>query len=240
MSPPRRALIAITSAHASLFEGGGHTTGVFIGEALHPYNVFKAAGFEVDIASETGKWTEDWLSLQLGFLTDEERKQYDDRGSEFRKLLDSNVKAADVVDKEYGVIFASAGHAALIDYPHATDLKKIAAKVWKIGGLVTAVCHGPALFAGLLDPDTGRPVIEGKKITGFTTEAEEQMGVLDALRAWNEPLVDEHAKALGAEYVRPKGVWDDFHVTDGRIITGANPQSARSTAEEIVKVFEKL
>ena len=40
--------------------------------------------------------------------------------------------------------------------------------------------------------------------------------------------------------VRPKGVWDDFHVTDGRIITGTNPQSAKSTAEEIVKVFEKL
>lgn len=51
MSIPRRALIAITSARAELFEGGGHTTGVFIGEALHPYNVFKAAGFEVDIAS---------------------------------------------------------------------------------------------------------------------------------------------------------------------------------------------
>jgi len=100
MSPPRRALISITSAHADLFEGGGHTTGVFIGEALHPYNVFKAAGFEVDIASEKGTWTEDWLSLQPGFLTDDERKQYDDKKSGFRKLMDSNVKAADVVEKE--------------------------------------------------------------------------------------------------------------------------------------------
>jgi hypothetical protein len=75
MSIPRRALIAITSAHAELFEGGGHTTGVFIGEALHPYNVFKAAGFKVDIVSEKGTWTEDWLSLQPGFLSSEEREQ---------------------------------------------------------------------------------------------------------------------------------------------------------------------
>jgi uncharacterized membrane protein YadS len=59
MSLPRRALIAITSAHASLFEGSSHKTGVFIGEALHPYNVFKAAGFEVDVASKKGTWTED-------------------------------------------------------------------------------------------------------------------------------------------------------------------------------------
>lgn len=100
MSSPRRALIAITSAHASLFESGGHKTGVFISEALHPYNVLKAAGFEVDIASEIGTWTEDWLSLQPGFLSDEERKQYDDKSSDFRKEIDRNTKAGDLLEKE--------------------------------------------------------------------------------------------------------------------------------------------
>lgn len=96
MSPPRRALIAITSANASLFEPNGHTTGVFIGEALHPYNVLKAAGFEVDIASEKGTWTEDWLSLQPGFLSEEERAQYDDKTSDFRSEIDQNKKASDL------------------------------------------------------------------------------------------------------------------------------------------------
>lgn len=100
MSPPRRALIAITSAHASLFEGGGHQTGVFISEALHPYNILKAAGFEVDIASEQGTWTEDWLSLQPGFLSEDERKQYDDKSSDFRSEIDRNVKAGDLLEKE--------------------------------------------------------------------------------------------------------------------------------------------
>ena len=105
MALPRRALISITSAHAELFEGGGHTTGVFIGEALHPYNVFKAAGFEVDIVSEKGVWTEDWLSLQPGFLTTEEREQYDDKTSDFRKDIDANVKAADVLNKEVCIVW---------------------------------------------------------------------------------------------------------------------------------------
>ena len=100
MSIPRRALIAITSAHAELFEGGGHTTGVFIGEALHPYNVFKAAGFEIDIVSEKGTWTEDWLSLQPGFLSTEERQQYDDKSSDFRRNMDMNLKAEDLVERE--------------------------------------------------------------------------------------------------------------------------------------------
>ena len=40
---------------------------------------------------------------------------------------------------QYGIFFASAGHAALIDYPHATNLKRIATKVWDNGGVVSAV-----------------------------------------------------------------------------------------------------
>ena len=40
--------------------------------------------------------------------------------------------------------------------------------------------------------------------------------------------------------VRADGVWDDFHVVDGRVVTGMNPQSATSTAGAVVKVFEGL
>jgi putative intracellular protease/amidase len=116
MALPRRALISITSAHAELFEGGGHTTGVFIGEALHPYNVFKAAGFEVDIASEKGVWKEDWLSLQTGFLTTEEREQYDNRNSEFRKDMGANIKAADVLDREVCIGWVHGKSAAADDW----------------------------------------------------------------------------------------------------------------------------
>lgn len=40
--------------------------------------------------------------------------------------------------------------------------------------------------------------------------------------------------------IRPTGVWDDYFITDGRIVTGTNPQSAKSTAEEAVRVFDSL
>ena len=61
------------------------------------------------------------------------------------------------------------------------------------------MCHGAAIFHDLVDPDTGKAIVEGKTITGFTPEAEDEMGVMAALRSWNEPLIDEHAKALGAK-----------------------------------------
>jgi putative intracellular protease/amidase len=40
--------------------------------------------------------------------------------------------------------------------------------------------------------------------------------------------------------VRAVGIWDDFYVVDGRLVTGQNPASASSTAASAVAVFETL
>ena len=40
--------------------------------------------------------------------------------------------------------------------------------------------------------------------------------------------------------VSPAGPWDAFTQTDGRIVTGANPASAKVTAEEVVRAFDQL
>ncbi|KAK4445367.1 class I glutamine amidotransferase-like protein [Podospora aff. communis PSN243] len=239
MSPPRRAIIAVTSAHAPLFEGT-HTTGAFISEVLHPYNVLTAAGFTVDLTSEKGTYTPDWLSLTPDFLSGSDRATYEDTSSAFRQALDNHAKASTIDPNLYGVFFASAGHAALLDYPTAYDLKRIAATVWKNGGIVSSVCHGPAVFQDLLDPDTGEPLIKGRTITGFTTEAETVMGIQEELAGWKKPLVEDTAETMGATYMRAKGVWDDYHVVDGRLVTGQNPASATSTAKAVVEAFEKL
>ncbi|KAJ9605699.1 plasma membrane heat shock protein [Cladophialophora chaetospira] len=238
MPLPRRAIISVTSATAPLHNG--NPTGLFISEALHPYNVFTAAGFEVDLVSEKGTYVPDWLSLQKDFLDGEEKKVWEDVNSPFRKKLDNMPPVGSIDGKKYGIFFASAGHAALIDYPHAKGLHKIATDVWTQGGIVSAVCHGEAIYPGVIDPATGESVIKGKTITGFTTEGEYDMHIMEPIRSWGEPLIDEWAEKLGAKYVRPDGVWDDFHVVDGRIVTGTNPQSAKSTAEAVLKVFEKL
>ncbi|CAI7597899.1 unnamed protein product [Penicillium viridicatum] len=237
MTPPRKALVAITSAKAVLNK---ETTGLFITEALHPYNVLVAAGFEVDLASETGTYTADWLSQTPDFLNGDDLTIWNDVNSDFRKKLDNMPKAADLDASQYGVFYASAGHAALIDYPTATSLQKVAEQVWASGGVVASVCHGPAIFANILDRETGRPVIQGRRLTGFTTEAENTMGIIGDLKSWNVELCEELAARLGAKYERSVGIWDDFHVVDGRLVTGQNPASATSTAKAAVEVFEKL
>lgn len=263
MSPPRRALIAITSASATLFNGK-ETTGLFISEALHPYNVLTDAGFEVDLASENGTYTPDWLSQQPDFLSGSDLTTWNDTTSTFRQKLDNMVPASQLDPSAYGVFYASAGHAALLDYPTATGLQKVAEAVWSSGGIVSSVCHGPAIFAHVVDRKTGEPLIKGKRITGFTTEAEKDMKIYEELESWGKDLVEGLAERLGATCKfstaflllafynlvietdsclideRGAGVWDDFHVVDGRLITGQNPQSAKSTARAVVEAFEKL
>jgi putative intracellular protease/amidase len=94
----------------------------------------------------------------------------------------------------------SAVHAALLDYPTATSLQKIASKVWTRGGVVATVCHGPAIFGGegIIDLDTKEHIIKGRSITGFTTEAEVVMGIEEELRGWKQELVEDIAKRVGA------------------------------------------
>lgn len=236
---PKRALIAVTSAHAPLYPDGKET-GLFVTEALHPYNVFKENGFEVDFVSETGTYQADWLSQTEDWLKGDDKKAWEDSGSGFRKGLDSMATAGDVDPDKYGIFFASAGHASLIDYPDAKQLQKLASKIYSDNGIVAAVCHGGAIFPNTMNPVTAESIISGKRVTGFTTQGEIEEGVLDTIRSWKQPTIEEAAEKSGATYVSPPGPWDAFTVTDGRIVTGANPASAEVTAQAAVKAFEAL
>jgi len=179
---PRKVLIAISSFNGSIYPAG-HKTGLFLTEALHPYEVFVAAGFDVDLASETGTFGFDFNSLQPPFLSGSSKAIYNNSDHPFMVKLNSQLKrASDLNKEEYGVFFASAGHAALYDYPTAKGLQAIAADVWDRGGIVGTVCHGPAILPGIIDSKTGRSIVEGKTVTGFTIEGELIFNILDKLR----------------------------------------------------------
>ena len=169
---PRKALISISSFSGAIYPGG-LKTGLFYTEALHPFEVLTDAGFEVDLASETGTCGIDEVSLMLQFLSGSDKAAFGDPKHPFNVKLHSRLKkASELKSEEYGLFFASAGHAALYDYPTAKDLQAVAADIWDRGGIVGTVCHGPAILPGIIDPKTGKSIIEGKTVTGFTLEGE--------------------------------------------------------------------
>jgi putative intracellular protease/amidase len=60
---PRKAIIAITS-HSASFYPDGRKNGAFYTEVAHPYQALTKAGFEVELASETGTFAIDAYSLE--------------------------------------------------------------------------------------------------------------------------------------------------------------------------------
>jgi putative intracellular protease/amidase len=237
---PRKALIAVSSFNGAIYPEG-HKTGVFFVEALHPYEVLTAAGFEVDLASETGTFGFDDISLTPPFLSGSEHAILNNPKHPFMVKIKSQLKkASDLKKEDYGFFFASAGHAALYDYPKAKGLQTVAADIWERGGIVGTVCHGPAILPGIIDSKTGKSIIHGKTVTGFTIEGELIFRILDKLRADGVVTVIDAVTAAGAFYSGPMGAFDDYSITSGRVVTGTNPASGRSAAERGVKVFDKL
>ena len=237
---PRKALISISSFNGAIYPNG-HKTGLFFTEALHPFEVLTQAGFEVDIASETGNYGLDEISLTDPFLAGSDKAVFNNPKHPFNVKLNQHLhKASDLKKEEYGLFFASAGHSALYDYPTAKGLQSVAGDVWERGGVVAAVCHGPVLLPGVIDSKTGKSIIEGKTVTGFSIEGELIFRILEKLKADKVLTVIEAVKKVGADYSSPMGPFDDYSITAGRVTTGTNPASARSAAERAVKVFESI
>lgn len=231
---PQKVLLAITGANEEL--GSMGKVGLFLSESLHPFLAFTKAGYDVDFVSENGEYHIDSHSLEKPFLSDEDAKIYNDPEHPYSKKLKSVKKASDVNAEDYGVFFAAGGHGALFDFYTAKTLHKLASQIYKRGGVISAVCHGPCVLFGPTD-DQGAPIVKGKNITGFTASGEEAMGVKDAMKEKNLPTIEKTAILAGANYIAPPSDWEDFTQVDGRIITGVNPASATSTAQATIKVF---
>jgi putative intracellular protease/amidase len=78
-------------------------------------------------------------------------------------------------------------------------------------------------------PD-GKPLVEGKRVTGFTNSEEAAVGLTEIVPF----LVEDELKALGGLYSK-SGDWASYVVTDGLLITGQNPGSSSSAAATLMK-----
>ena len=121
----------------------GEKTGYNVAEAAHPWKVFKDSGHFVDFASiKGGQPPRDEVDskdpIQVAFTEDETTRA---------GLY--NTARVDVVDPDqYDAVYLVGGHGTMWDFPDSQGLQNLVASVYNAGGLVGAVCHGPA---GLLN-----------------------------------------------------------------------------------------
>ena len=75
----------------------------------------------------------------------------------------------------------------------------------------------------------GSPLIQGRKVTGFTNGVEAAVQLTDVVPF----LIEDEFQRLGALY--EKGAdWQPHVVVDGTLITGQNPASSEAVAQALL------
>lgn len=222
----KKVLFVVTS-HGEL-GNTGKPTGYYLSEVTHPWSQIDK-NYEIDVVSPKGG-----ECPVTGFdLADPINKFYWDMPAWQEKMLHT-MTPEDVKPENYCAIFYAGGHGAMWDFPDNVQLAKIAQAIHDQGGVVSAVCHGPA---GLVNVhlDNGEFLVKGKKLVCFTNEEEKLNGTADVVPF----LLQTKLESRGCIF-EGKAPWTDNVVVNGRLVTGQNPQSALTLGKKLVEVLAKL
>jgi putative intracellular protease/amidase len=215
---PRPVLMVLTS-HGT--KGGtGQPTGYYLGEVTHPLAVFEAAGIPVEFASiQGGEPPVDGLDLD-----DATNARYWN-DARFRQAVRTTRRLDEVDPSKYSAVFYAGGHGAMWDFRGNPAVQSVTRAIYEDGGLVGAVCHGPAALVEVTLAD-GRPLVAGKRVSAFTDSEERAVGLEGVVPF----LLASTLVERGARHV-PAPDWQAQVVVDGRLVTGQNPRSAAGVAE---------
>merc|ERR1719474_47938 len=213
-------------------------TGWYLPEVAHPYNEWVAKGYEITFVSPNGGEAPCDVSSIEAFKEDDgcnkflEAMKADGTYTESGTL--NTVKVADIKDAEsFNVIFYAGGHGTMWDFPDDKDLQKVAAAIYEAGGVVSAVCHGPAGLVNI-KLSNGDHLVKGKKVTCFTNSEEDAVKKSEVMPFMLETVLKER----GAEFSGADD-WAANAVTSERLVTGQNPASAGPVAKAVIELLEK-
>jgi putative intracellular protease/amidase len=215
----------VLTSHDKLGETG-RGTGFYLSEAAHPWQAFASSGYQVDLVSPRGGTP----PMDGADLTDAVQKAFMDDGEMAVKLA-STSRPADIDPDAYDAIFYAGGHGTMWDFPDDDRLAGISRAIYQSGGVVSAVCHGPAGLINVTLPD-GRPLVQGMNVTGFSNDEEEAAGLTEVVPFALEDALIEH----GGRYTSAAN-FEPHVVVDGRLVTGQNPASAAGTAKAVLEVL---
>ncbi|MCJ2048856.1 type 1 glutamine amidotransferase domain-containing protein [Methylobacterium sp. J-070] len=220
-------ILMVLTSHDKLGDTG-RKTGFWLEELAAPYYVFKDAGAEIVLASpKGGRPPLDPKSSEPDFQTDFTRRFEAD--AEANALLADTVRLAGVSHDGFDAVFYPGGHGPLWDLAEDPASVRLIEATLQAGKPVTLVCHAPGVLRHAKTPK-GRPLVEGKDVTGFSNSEEEAVG----LTAVVPFLVEDELRRNGGRFSKA-GDWQPYVVADGLLITGQNPASSEPAAERLLQ-----
>lgn len=221
---PRKILFVVTSHDRK----GDRPGGFHLSELTHPYRVLHEAGHAIDIASPRGVARVDPDSLDLKDATNAwfwNRLDWREATQQTRRIDDIDID-------DYAAIYFVGGHAALWDLPDNAALVARIARLYDNGGVVAAVCHGPAALVNVRLAD-GSYLVQGRNVACFTND-EEHAVTLEGVIPF---FLADRLEARGATHL-PAPDFTEQVVVDERLVTGQNPASATGVGEALLALLE--
>lgn len=220
---PEKVLIVVSGEGR---DGGKMRPGYEFDEFSQAWLIFRDNGLRVEVASPQGGAVEaDRFNPAEPFnarvLADPEAT----------KMLAATRGTRELRAEDYAAVYVVGGKGAMFDLPKDLALRTLLADVYERGGIVAAVCHGPAALADVRLSD-GSLLVAGRSLTGFSNEEEAFFG-----KQWVKEfpyLLEDAMRERGARWQEAPLMMPKL-VVDGRLITGQNPYSTTAVAEAIVR-----
>jgi putative intracellular protease/amidase len=210
----------------------GRKTGFWLEELAAPYYVFKDAGAQITLASpKGGRPPLDPKSNEPNFQTDITRRF--EKDADANAQLDRTARLDSVKQEDYDTVFYPGGHGPMWHLAEDKNSIKLLESFLAAGKTFAVVCHSTGALRHVKTPD-GKPLVEGKAVTGFTNGEEDEVGLTKVVPF----LVEDEVMRLGATFSKVKD-WGVHTVADGQLITGQNPASSGPAARLLNRYAEQ-
>lgn len=225
VNPSRGKILAVVTSCA-VMGNSGKSTGYELTELSRAYYVFKANGFEVDVASPLGGKPpviidkDDMGEFDYAFLND----------SIAQHKVNHSIAMEKVISEDYEGVYFVGGKGAMFDFPQNLSIQSIVQQYYHSGKIIGAVCHGPAALINVTLND-GSSLLENKTITGFTNT--EELFLIPEAASIFPFLLQDKLEESGAHF--SDGIMYLENVSkDGSLVTGQNPWSTWTVAETMI------
>ena len=219
----KKVLIPVTN-HATLGDTD-QANGTYAPELTHVVNVFNAQGIAFEIASIKG-------GKAPIYGTDIEGDEVNNQvlaDEDFQTMINNTLPISQVDISDYDAIFYPGGFGLLSDLATNETVATLAAKHYEQGGVLAAVCHGPAALLPI-NLSSGESLLSTKSVTAFTREEEIDFGTISDI-----PFLLEEALSRKAARYSKVQPWHELVIEDDRVITGQNPASAHAVGVALAK-----
>jgi putative intracellular protease/amidase len=171
--PDQHEILVVMTNH-DRYPSRSDTTGLWLSELTEFTDVVEAAGYTpVFVSPKGGKVPLDQRSLSWIYKNKSAREHL--ASPAFLDSLEHTLPIASVDPSRFDAIYFTGGHGVMWDFPDDPNIQRVAASIYEHGGVVAAVCHGPAGLINLKDAQ-GRPLIQGRHVTGQNPQSPKAVG----------------------------------------------------------------